>query len=322
MRVIQVAIVSDWVPVSGTIFLRCYVSHTSLVCEQLSTAPRVSDLVFDMCNCDLTDELSSTEKSDGMFATIIVVLPSLYSGGQVHVSHGSSRKTFDLASTSAFTTSFLTWYTDVVHEVKPITSGYRLALSYNLIHTSPGIPRPTLPNMHAAVSRIHHILHKWSKGAYDESKSRRDIVAYLLEHEYSQHNLKMGALKGKDAHLVANIRAAAEDQDFMIGLANLEYQVSGTADDPGPSYRDRRGWGYDSESEESDGGTPGMLEETEFSLTIQNLVDLDGYHIMDDLDIDEDHLIPENPFANVEPDDTEYEGYMGNVRIHIRRHYS
>lgn len=250
-----------------------------------------------------------------MFATIIVVLPSLYSGGQVHVSHGSSRKTFDLSSTSAFTTSFLTWYTDVVHEVKPIMSGYRLALSYNLIHTSPGIPRPTLPNFHGAVSRIHHILHKWSKGAYDASKGHTDIVAYLLEHQYSQHNLKMGALKGKDAHLVANIRAAAEEEDFMIGLANLEYHVTGAADDDGPRYR--RGWGGYS-SEESEGGTPGMLEEYEHKLSVKNLVDLDGFSIMGDKDlgISNEHLIPENPFEDADPDNTEYEGYMGNVRIH------
>jgi hypothetical protein len=33
-----------------------------------------------------------------------------------------------------------------------------------------------------------------------------------------------------------------------------------------------------------------------------------------DLTINEEDLIPENPFEDVEPDDKDYEGYMGNVR--------
>lgn len=247
-----------------------------------------------------------------MFATIIIVLPSLYTGGHVHVSHGPSKKVFKLASSSAFTTSFLTWYTDVIHEVKPITSGYRLALSYNLIHTSPGIPRPTLPNMHAAVSHLKHILHKWSKGAYEGSRGHTYIIAYLLEHEYSHVNLKMRALKGKDAHLVANLRRVAEEEEFVVGLANLEYKVSGVADDDGHGYHKRSRY-YDGSEEEEE--TPGMLEEIESSLEVHNLVDLDGHSTIfgHTLGISKENLIPENPFKYVEPDDTEYEGYMGNV---------
>lgn len=97
-------------------------------------------------------------------------------------------------------------------EVKPVTSGYCLALSYNIIHTSSGIPHPTLPNMHSAVSRLRHVLHKWSKGGYGVSEEETDLVAYLLEHEHSHINLKIGTLKGKDAHLVAHLRGVAEEQ--------------------------------------------------------------------------------------------------------------
>ncbi|KAG6805401.1 hypothetical protein H0H93_004866, partial [Arthromyces matolae] len=78
-----------------------------------------------------------TEKANGMFATAIIVLPSLYTGGEVHVSHSSTTKVLDFASHSLLSTALLAWYTDVVHEVKPLKSGYRLALSYNLIHTVP-----------------------------------------------------------------------------------------------------------------------------------------------------------------------------------------
>jgi predicted 2-oxoglutarate/Fe(II)-dependent dioxygenase YbiX len=65
-----------------------------------------------------------------MFATVIIILPSIYGGGEVRVKHGSASQTFEFPS---FSTSALAWYTDVMHEVRPVTSGHRLALSYNLI---------------------------------------------------------------------------------------------------------------------------------------------------------------------------------------------
>ena len=56
------------------------------------------------------------------------------------VSHASTTKTIDFSPNSLISTAVLAWYTDVKHEVKPVTSGYRLALTYNLIHVaSPGV---------------------------------------------------------------------------------------------------------------------------------------------------------------------------------------
>jgi hypothetical protein len=262
----------------------------------------------------------STEKAPGMFATIIIVLPSFYTGGEVHVSHSASSRVYDLAPSSAFTTSILTWYTDVMHEVKPITSGYRLALSYNLIHTSQGIPRPMLPDMHTAVTHLRSVLKRWGRGGYDGADDTPQIVAYLLKHEYSEVNLKAGALKGEDAHKVSHLRTLAEEFDVVVCLANLSCNVSGVPDDDGGGYY--RGYGgrkrnryYDSEEDSDDRGTPSMMEEIDRSLTISNLVDLNGTTMMSgkDIHLEENSLIPENPFEDETPDETEYEGYMGNV---------
>lgn len=261
-----------------------------------------------------------------MFATIIIVLPCLYTGGQVHVSHSSSTKVFNLAPSSLITTSVLSWYTDVMHEVKPITSGYRLALSYNLIHTSASVPRPTLPNMHAAVSNLRHILRKWHHEAYAEDVET-NLIAYLLKHQYSQANLSVGAaaLKGEDAHLVAHLREIAEELGYIVCLANLSCNMTGYPEDDGGYRSDRGGWGkrrrynwYDEdEDEDEDEGTPSMLEVTETTMTIENMADFDGHSIMglSKLDIDSESLIPQDPFEGVDPDDTEYEGYQGNVSL-------
>jgi hypothetical protein len=255
-----------------------------------------------------------------MFATVVILLPSPYSGGQVHVSHASSTKILDMAPTSLLSTSILAWYTDVRHEVKPITSGYRLALSYNLIHSSRGVPKPSLPDMNTALARLRHVLRKWRKGTY-EFDADRDIIASLLKHEYSEANLACGAktLKGEDAHKIANLRIVAEELGYMVCLAKLSYNVTGVADDSF-GYRDR-GWkrgryGYYDDDDDDGGETPSMIEVTERTLTITNVVDLEGNLLLGKnttLPIDERNLIPNDPFDGVDPDDEDYEGYMGNV---------
>ncbi|THH12663.1 hypothetical protein EW146_g7492 [Bondarzewia mesenterica] len=280
----------------------------------LLATPRVGNVLSIVSSGSLNSWLDcdvfSTEKSEGMFATIIIVLPSLYAGGQVHVSHGTSKQVFDFASDSAFSTTLLTWYADVMHEVKSITSGYRLALSYNLIHTSPGIPRPSLPNMHTALTQLHHVLRKWHQDKYRTTPDSK-LIAFLLEHEYSEVNLRSSALKGMDAHRIAHVRDVAEKLGFVVCLANLEYWVSGCADDYGEDYYKRGRWGY-----EHGGGsdTPAMLEESDSSLTLENLVDLNGDPVLSSskISLSDEDLIPERPFQGQGPDDADYEGYAGN----------
>jgi hypothetical protein len=176
-----------------------------------------------------------------MFATVIILLPSAYTGGQVVVSHAATSKILDFSVKSLFSTVALAWYTDVKHEVKPIESGYRFALSYNLIHVAPpNIPRPRLPDTSSSEALLAQVLKKWRAKEYEKG-SECDIIAYLLDHEYSAANLKEGldCLKGVDAHRVTLLGPIAEQLGFVVGLASLSHKVSGCADDYGRGYRGR-----------------------------------------------------------------------------------
>lgn len=255
-----------------------------------------------------------------MFATVVIILPSRYTGGQVHVSHGNKPLVFDYASSSLLSTAVLAWYTDVTHEVKPVESGYRLALSYNLIQGNAAISRPVVPNMASAVSRVRDILQKWSKGLYESSSN---IVAYLLQHQYSHFSLARGSicLKGEDAHLVAHLRDVASELGFKLCLASLQYHVSGSSDDYGYGSWGKRGrYGrcyYDryDDDDEDDGSVPPMDEVYDSSLCLENIVNLDGTSIMPSrtFSLGSESLVPANAFDEVEPDDKTYEGYTGNV---------
>ena len=74
------------------------------------------------------------EKLDRMVATLVIVLPSSYEGGELIVRHEGQEQTIDFSSVenSALQTHFAAFYADCEHEVRPLRKGYRLCLVYNL----------------------------------------------------------------------------------------------------------------------------------------------------------------------------------------------
>jgi hypothetical protein len=121
-----------------------------------------------------------TEKAPGMVATLVITLPSVYSGGRLRVRHGGVEKTFGggsggLAAAAAAAgaeagaaagagggCSYAAFYADCEHEVEPLMAGHRLALAYNLIHVSAAVELSC--QAAAAVSllpvscRLHHFI--------------------------------------------------------------------------------------------------------------------------------------------------------------------
>ncbi|PBK72531.1 hypothetical protein ARMSODRAFT_882642 [Armillaria solidipes] len=267
-----------------------------------------------------------TAKVPGMFGTIIIILPSPYKGGEVHVSHSGSSQVFDFSEQSLVSTSVLAWYTDVFHEVRPVKSGYRLALSYNLVQTVPTAALPSLPNMHSTVQLLRRVLRKWRKDSFQSDPV--DLVAYVLSHEYSAAELQTGAmaLKGQDAHKMAHLQSVAKDLGYMVCLGNLSYRQSGQAEDMGfhSGYGwKRRRYSYYDEDEDEDESSHRMGEDYETFLTVDNIVDMNGKYLLASgkatLDLGDDSLVPQDPFDGEDPDDEEYEGYMGNVCRFYRR---
>lgn len=245
-----------------------------------------------------------------MFATIIVVLPSEFAGGSLHLSHGGLSTVIDLSADSALGTSVASWYTDVMHEVKPVTSGYRLALSYNLLHTTNEL-RPSLSSSVKGLQLLRHVLLSWQQTLATAAKK----LIYLLDYKYAQASLKGSALKGKDAHIVAMLYALSPECQIGFGLASIECYVNGSADDDfGHHHRGK----YRSYADDDDDVNPGMGEVIDRTMSITGLVDMDGRVLVKSVDAEEDagETIPLDLRDTVEsgaPDNEEYEGYQGNV---------
>ncbi len=70
-----------------------------------------------------------SEKDDRMVGSLVVLLPSRSTGGDLVVSHRGRTETYRGSATAL---TFIAFYSDTRHEVLPVETGYRVALTYNL----------------------------------------------------------------------------------------------------------------------------------------------------------------------------------------------
>ena len=75
-----------------------------------------------------------TVKVEGMFGTLVVVLPSVFKGGELSVSHGGATRNFDLSGSGALAILGCV-YADCEHSVSPVTAGVRVVLTFNLLYS-------------------------------------------------------------------------------------------------------------------------------------------------------------------------------------------
>ena len=78
----------------------------------------------------------STEKAPRIFAALVIALPSEHIGLDVISQLGDLEQALKTSVQSEFSYSYLGWYADVSHLVKPVESVCRLVLTFNLMHTA------------------------------------------------------------------------------------------------------------------------------------------------------------------------------------------
>jgi len=234
-----------------------------------------------------------TEKCPGMFATLIVAPPGVYSGGELVIRHMDREVRLDLKSVDPADASFAAFYADCPHEVSPVQSGYRLVMVYTLRRQEKG-PAPKPPNYDKEAHRVAALLKRWS----DQEPGPEKIV-FPLEHAYTPAELSFARLKGGDQAVAKTVRAAAAEANCELHLALLTVQESGVAEYTG-SYSRRGRWRdeedefeagevLDKDARLSDWKNP-ENEDCDFpSLTVTN-VELSPPGIFDDLTPDEEYF--------------------------------
>lgn len=282
------------------------------------------------------------EKIDGMVATLVIVLPSKHSGGELVVSHDNQTRTVLFPSAAAgHGLSYALFYADCEHEVKKLTTGFRVCLTYN-VTLSKSTSKRTASSK--ATSREQQSVLAPSYG--ETIRQVADLLvaqverpeswklAITLDHAYTKDGLKLELLKGTDRAKADAMFAAAELAGCVAHLAILTHWQSGSAEgdyDYGSSGygRSRRySRAYDEfESNEEDSKSDcassySMGEVYEHSLKIDHWSDRNSKSLLlGEMPLDESEVVSADSIDDWETSREEFEGYTGNAGMTLERWY-
>ena len=250
--------------------------------------------------------IGSTEKAPGMFATLVIALPSEHTGGDVIVQLRDEEQTLRTQGLCDFDYSYLAWYADVNHSVSKVESGHRLVLTYNLIRqASNSSQMASVLDDHK--QNLNKVLALWSKQDR-EMESHADYVykdmVYILEHEYSEANICLDHLKGKDQLRTRYLLEACRDQGFCLFFAHFEYSQSGSIDED----EDDPGWA----NHLNGANYHEFIDEIESKWQLLTVFQPGGEKIARGIVLEEEEILENTDFTAVEPDDEECDGWTGN----------
>lgn len=160
-----------------------------------------------------------TEKANGIFGTLVIQLPSDYSGGQLVISHDGNNKIFDFSGMKGCTNfHYAAFYADCQHELTKVTKGYRLCLIYNLIYSGTGsLPVPMKSSL--VIGQLSQAMQLWN----DEASQHKGppMMAYILKNKYCEASLSFKDLKNADRGVGDVLAKACLEVNFDFYLAHV-----------------------------------------------------------------------------------------------------
>jgi len=265
-----------------------------------------------------------TEKAPGMFATLVIVLPSPHEGGALIVRHLGREVVLDGQPSEPSEIGWGAFYADCIHEVRPILSGHRVTLIYNL-RFQDGRTAPAAPDHRTERAQISALLRRWPDEIPDfavigddadldedgneiEDFGPPDRLILPLDHAYTQAELSFDALKGRDAAIASVLVEAAADGECDIHLALVSIEESGSAEYDGYGGR----WN-------DDDLTAGEVDDR--IMTLSDWRGLDGDAGFGTVGFSEDELCPSDAFEDLTPDEEHFQEATGNGGATFERTY-
>jgi len=242
-----------------------------------------------------------TEKVDNMFATLVVVLPSKHEGGELVLRHDGEVQSIGFGGEkSRYQIQYAAFYADCEREIKPVISGYRCCLIYNLALAG-SRQQPSAPKNSAHVEKVRRIL----KEQFEHNE--RNKLAFLLTHHYSQAGLSFDGLKNLDRAKAEILVQAARKADCEAHLALVTLWAEGSAE----------GGYYGGDDDDYD-----MEEVYDQTLSAGDWQTLDGQECsFGEIAIAEDEIVADNPLDDDEPDEQEVHEFTGNEGATMERWY-
>jgi hypothetical protein len=251
-----------------------------------------------------------TEKTPGMFATLVIVLPSAHRGGELVVRHLGREAVLDLHPEYPSEIGFAAFYADCVHEVRPVITGYRLVLVYNLRFLAKRRPLRA-PDYRAIEAQVADLLRSWA-----DAEDEPDKLIVPMEHAYTPAELSFDVLKGADAGVASVLIKASAAAHCDLHLALVSIEESGSAEHTG--YYRRRRWDRDGDGDEEFE----VVEVFDRSLILCAWRRPDGGAVgFHEFPFDETELCPPEAFEDLTPDEQHFHEATGNEGASFDRTY-
>jgi 2OG-Fe(II) oxygenase superfamily len=275
-----------------------------------------------------------SEKAEDMIGTLVVSLPSKFTGGSFVIEHHDEIQRVGGSNTKL---TLIAFYADCRHEVRPIKQGHRIVLTYNLIAEGGPVAAGS-PEMRADLltELVRDFFEtpmppSWSS---DRDREPPDRLVYLLDHEYTQRGLAWNRLKNADAARAAALQEVARrlDCEILLALADVHETWTCEDDDYGYGYgRRRSAWGYDDDDDDDDESEDGsrsdesgheLIELVDGSVELRHWVG-PGSRKQEAIAarVDDAEVCYTKPSVECEPFESEYEGFTGNAGNTVDRWY-
>jgi hypothetical protein len=267
-----------------------------------------------------------SEKADGMIGTLVVTLPSSFRGGEMTVEQHGEVMAFGGSRTDLQLVAF---YADCRHQVRPVTSGARVVLTYNLLTKGVAATKPARiepRTVEALTAALQHHFGTPLKDRFGGEAPPPDRLVYLLDHEYTARGLRWDLLKGSDAARATALRTAAERLDCEMFLAQADvHETWECQSEPatwdahgGRSYRGFRNdfeddYEDEDEDDDIDDGEPILSDLIDSDIELRNWVgSASKKPAAISSAVRDEELCYTRPSADMSPFQSEYTGFMGN----------
>lgn len=204
------------------------------------------------------------------------------------------------------------------HEITEVTSGYRFVLIYNLININPEKPASVPIELSSTMGELEDVLLLWKDNYKKRATGCPTVLAYLLEHLYTEQTLSYPGLKGYDRLQGESLFALCKKHGFCFYLAKLERRVNGECGDENNDEDWQEMYWRAFNNEE-----PTLHNITEVSeewLRLQYIVEEHGAKLLDTVPFSESQIIQENAFDR-DPDEEEFSGPTGNEGVSATHFY-
>ena len=233
-----------------------------------------------------------SEKAKGMFGTLIIGLPSQFTGGELHIRFENKEEIADFSDANTrHSLQYTAFYADCEHEVKPLASGYRVCLVYNLIQRDHAAQIDS-PSIQHQVNRLVDIFKN------DQSQRKDQPYIILLGHQYTPENFSENTLKLNDRVRANALLQAARELGYYSNLCLVTSYIEGA-----PEYDGYYGSKMDEVME--------MGEIFEEDMSIKKWL-VNETPALNRIHFSEEDLITSFPLNEGEPIARENTGYMGN----------